>query len=52
VFSDASMSCAEKLLAAGHAREAKASYERLLKDKPSELVRSAAERGLTACQRG
>jgi HEAT repeat protein len=52
VFADASMSCAEKLLASGHAREAKATYERLLKDKPSELVRQAAERGLTACQRG
>ncbi len=49
VFADASMSCAEKLLAAGHAREAKATYERLLKNKPSELVRSAAERGLKAC---
>jgi len=52
VFADASMSCAEKLLAAGHAREAKATYERLLKDNPSEPVRQAAERGLTACQRG
>jgi HEAT repeat protein len=52
VFADASMSCAEKLLAAGHTREAKATYERLLKDKPSELVRQAAERGLTACERG
>ena len=49
VFADASMSCAEKLLAAGHAKEAKATYGRLLKDKPSELVRQAAERGLKAC---
>ena len=49
VFADASMSCAEKLLAAGHAREAKAAYERLLKNNPSELVRQAAERGLRAC---
>ena len=52
VFADASMSCAEKLLAAGYAREAAATYERLLKNKPSELVRLAAERGLKACQRG
>jgi HEAT repeat protein len=52
VFADASLSCAEKLLAAGHAREAKATYERLLKNKPSELIRLAAERGLKACQRG
>jgi hypothetical protein len=43
------MSCAEKLLAAGHAKQAKAAYERLLKNKPSELVRQAAERGLKAC---
>ena len=50
VFADASMSCAEKLLAAGHAREAKATYQRLLKNNPPELVRLAAERGLTACQ--
>lgn len=51
VFADASLSCAEKLLAAGHAKEAKATYERLLKDNPSELVRQAAGRGLNACQR-
>ena len=49
VFADASMSCAEKLLAAGHTGEAKATYERLLKNNSSELVRSAAERGLRAC---
>ena len=52
VFADASMSCAEKLLAAGHAREARATYERVLKNEPSELVRQAAERGLKDCQRG
>jgi HEAT repeat protein len=51
VFADASMACAEKLAAAGHAREAKATYERLLKNQPSELVRQAAERGLQTCQR-
>jgi HEAT repeat protein len=49
VFADASLSCAEKLLATGRAKEAKTTYERLLKNKPSELVRQAAERGLKAC---
>jgi HEAT repeat protein len=49
LFADASMSCAERLLAAGHSREAKATYERLLKSKPSQWIRSAAERGLKAC---
>ncbi len=52
VFADASLSCAEKLLAAGYAKEARATYERLLKNNPSELVRSAAERGLATCRRG
>ena len=50
VFADASMSCAEKLLATGHAKEAKATYQRLLKSNPPELIRLAAERGLKACQ--
>jgi len=50
VFADASMSCAEKFLATGHAKEAKATYQRLLKSNPPELVRLAAERGLKACQ--
>ena len=49
VFADASMGCAEKLLAGGHVKEAKATYQRLLKNNPSELVRLAAERGLKAC---
>jgi len=49
VFADASMSCAEKLVTAGHAKEAKATYERLLKGNPPESIRSAAERGLKAC---
>ena len=52
VFADASMSCAEKLLAAGHAKEAKATYQGLLKNNPPELIRLAAERGLKACQTG
>lgn len=50
VFADASMACAEKLLATGHAKEAKATYQRLLKNNPPALVRQAAERGLKACQ--
>jgi HEAT repeat protein len=49
VFADASMSCAEKLLAMGHVQEAKATYQRLLKSNPPELIRRAAERGLKAC---
>jgi HEAT repeat protein len=49
VFADASMGCAEKLLATGHGKEAKATYERLLKGNPSEFIRQAAERGLKAC---
>lgn len=49
VFADASLSCAEKLLVAGRTQDAKATYERLLKNKPSNLVREAAERGLKAC---
>ena len=52
VFAEASLACAERLLAEGHAKEAKATYERLLKDQPPELVRAAAERGLKACQPG
>jgi HEAT repeat protein len=50
VFADASMSCAENLLATGHAKEAKSTYQRLLKSNPPELIRVAAERGLKACQ--
>ena len=50
VFADASMACAEKLLATGHEKEAKATYQRLLKNNPPALVRQAAERGLKSCQ--
>jgi HEAT repeat protein len=50
VFADASMSCAEKFLATGHAKAARATYQRLLKSNPPELIRLAAERGLKACQ--
>ena len=48
-FADASMACAENLRATGHAKEAKATYERLLKGNPPESIRQAAERGLKAC---
>lgn len=48
-FADATMSCAENLLAAGHSNQAKAVYERLLKTNPPEYFRLAAERGLKAC---
>jgi HEAT repeat protein len=50
VLADASMSCAEKLLAAGHAKQAKATYQGVLKNNPPDLIRLAAERGLKACQ--
>jgi HEAT repeat protein len=50
IFADASMGCAEKLLATGHAKEAKAIYQRLLESNPSEFTRQAAERGLKSCQ--
>ncbi len=49
LFADASMSCAEKLLANGQIKEAKATYQRLLKSNPPALIRQAAERGLKAC---
>jgi HEAT repeat protein len=49
VFADASLSCAEKLLAAGRVKEAKAAYQQLLQGNPTKLIRQAAERGLQAC---
>jgi HEAT repeat protein len=48
-IADATLACAEQLLAAGKKREAKADYERLLKNHPSKLIQSAAERGMQAC---
>jgi HEAT repeat protein len=50
VFADASMACAEKLLATGHAKDAKAIYQRLLKGDPAPVIRAAAERGLKASE--
>lgn len=49
IVADASMACAEKLLASGHAKEAKAAYERVLQGNPPTLIRAAAERGVQAC---
>ena len=49
VFADSSMACAEKLLAAGRAKEARAIYQRLLRTNPPPLIRLAAERSLKAC---
>jgi len=46
---DASLTCAEKLLAAGDKAAALATYNRLLKGSPSKMVRLAAMRGRLAC---
>jgi len=46
---DATMACAEKLLAGGNKVAAKASYEKVLADNPSKPVQQAATRGLQAC---
>lgn len=48
-MADASMACAENLLASGNKAAAKATYEKLLGSSPSELVKLAATRGLQAC---
>ncbi|UCF34016.1 MAG: HEAT repeat domain-containing protein [Phycisphaerales bacterium] len=48
-IADASLACAEKLLAAGNKAAALKTYERLLASGPSEMVRVAAKRGKTAC---
>lgn len=48
-LADASLRCAEALVAAGNKSEAKATYERLLKGAPSEPVQRAAELGVQAC---
>ena len=49
LFADAALACAENLRASGHVKDAKATYERLLKSQPPTLLREAAERGLQAC---
>jgi len=48
-LADASLCCAEQLLAAGRKSDAKASYERLLKSSPSDPVKLAAELGVKKC---
>jgi HEAT repeat protein len=49
---DASLACAEKLLAAGNRAAALRAYERLLAGSPAEAVREAAKRGKAACTGG
>ncbi len=48
-IADASLACAEKVLAAGNKAAALRAYEQLLATSPSEAVREAAKRGKTAC---
>lgn len=48
-IADASMACAENLLASGNKVTAKATYEKLLGSSPSEVVKLAATRGLQTC---
>ena len=48
-IADASMQCAEGLLAGGNKDAAKATYEKLLGNSPSEVVKVAATRGLQMC---
>jgi HEAT repeat protein len=48
-MADASMACAENLLASGNKAAAKATYEKLLGSSPSELVKLAATHGLQMC---
>jgi HEAT repeat protein len=48
-IADASLRCAEKLLAAGNKSAAKITYDKLLANSPSKPVKDAATRGLAAC---
>ena len=48
-IADASLACAEKLLAQGNKTAALKTYKRLLSDEPTKLVRLAATRGMLAC---
>lgn len=48
-IADASLACAENLLAHGRKSDAKATYERLLAGNPTKPVKLAATRGLQAC---
>jgi len=46
---DASLNCAEHLLAAGNKGAAKITYEKVLASTPSKQVKDAATRGVAAC---
>lgn len=48
-IADASLNCAEHLLAAGNKSAAKVTYEKVLASTPSKVVKDAATRGLQAC---
>jgi HEAT repeat protein len=48
-IADASLNCAEHLLAAGNKNAAKITYEKVLASTPSKVVKDAATRGLQAC---
>jgi len=48
-LADASLNCAENLLAAGNKSAAKITYDKLLGSSPSEVVKLAATRGLQTC---
>jgi len=48
-IADASMECAENLLASGNKVAAKATYEKLLAGSPSKPVKDAASLGMKAC---
>jgi HEAT repeat protein len=48
-IADASLACAEKLLASGEKAAALKAYERVLAGSPSEAIREAATRGTLAC---
>lgn len=47
---DASLACAEQLLANDHKAAANATYQRLLGGKPAKEVEQAAARGVKACE--
>jgi len=49
-IADASMACAETLLAAGDKAAAKAAYEKVLASTPGKAATEAATRGLAACK--
>lgn len=51
-IADASMECAEELLAGGNKVAAKATYEKLLANNPSKPVRIAATRGMKTLSGG